>query len=249
MVFDTNQKKVFRKYPDEKSIKLLKEGYCTLQKLFEVNSLHFFNELFTEESLIDGGVLRHVPEALQVDIFESILAKYFEGLASAGAPRFQARISSKQFFEKLASTNYPNEMQALLRKHEKLVSEVLNSLDWSWCHGDLTPDNVIVKASNYKVIDLERCEVMPLLYDVYNLAHNFVMMSGNITPMRRLIKGDYEKHFNVINENIFSFQKKREIVVLVMLVLKATVAWDVYKTKNIALMHKRWSVIEGELSL
>lgn len=242
LIFDYQSECVYRKFASDKQFNLLKEGYPTLAEFYKINKVRFLASNFTEEKLIDGKVLRFASNEKQMLVFDDILQRYNKVLAN-DFTQLPPRIDIQEFFIKASKSNYPKEMLDYLIVERERVEEFLQHCIWTWNHSDLTPDNIIYNEDNYFVIDLERCEIMPVFYDIINFIYTLVVMCNNREALNNYFQGKYDFILKkVLNKHSLDFCDRSAIVVTLMM-LKAVLAWDKDRGSS-KILEKRWKVIE-----
>lgn len=250
LLFDSIDRVIYRKYTDSNQVKNIRKGMSTLEAFYDVNKIDFISEDISKEEYLHGKTLRNVTEEEQLKVFEKIINKYYENLKKENYPRLAPRISSSEFFKKLESTVYPEEMKKILFKHEERVKELVDNFIWTWSHSDLTPDNIIVEGEDHYIIDIERCEPMPVLYDLVNLIFTMIQMCDCFEPYLKFLRG-YHDYLLKKSLRISSLQKwERELILLIMLSLKSIVSWDSELKKDAKETHEnRWFALKDEIDL
>ncbi len=246
LILDDKASWVYRKYTDVNQVNQLKRGHPTIEKFYRVNKVRFINDYVTKEKLINGKVLRKVESSRQIEIFADIINSYYDTLCEGKYEHFVARISTDFFFQQVVKTKYPGEMIAYILSEKDKITELLGSLKWTWNHSDLTPDNIMFDGEQYYIIDTEQCEVMPVLYDIINLIFTFKGMSNNSIPLENYHEGEYDALIKAALEKSAINSSDRKSIVMIMLVLKAVLAWDAeIKKDDIRLLAQRWDAVKS----
>lgn len=246
IILDDKTSRVYRKYTNADQVIQLKKGHSTLEKFYCINKVKFINNHITKEKLISGRTLRKAGIPRQNKVFSDIINKYYNTLYEDKYDQFASRITTELFFQQVPQTNYPEEMIAYILSEKDKITELLKSIKWTWNHSDLTPDNIMLDEEQYHVIDTEQCEVMPVLYDIINLIFTLNGMSNNSLPLESYNKGEYDALIKtaISKSNIEASDRKG--IVMIMLVLKALVAWDAkIKRDDIKLLAQRWDWVKS----
>lgn len=248
LVFDDQGKWVYRKIADDRQFALLKKGYKTLEKLYQINKLEFLDSNFTKEKLINGRILFKENKTEQTVVFESILKRYIAALSGSEFTELEPRIDIDTFIRKVYKTNYPKEMINYIITEKERVSLFLQNCIWTWNHSDLTPDNVLFNEEKYYIIDLERCEVMPVFYDILIFMVILVLLSDNSIPLNNYFNGKYDTIVKRLMGKSEIDSIDRKVILVTALMLKAIVAWDANrKHHEVQLMQNRWDAIKKQV--
>lgn len=249
LVFDDEKKLLYRRFASLEQANKLKEGQETLMKFYRFNQVRFLDKQLTMEKIIQGENLRNNINK-QTKAFNQMTEDYKSLIIKGDFITFCPRINAIELFDKLESTLYPSEMIDYIKGEEIRFKEIYMKLRWSWAHLDLTPDNIIINdKDDIYVIDGEWCDIMPLLYDLIILLVMLVLKSNNFKPINQFLTGTYDSLILKVLEEKFIMTKDREILILIMLVLKGLITWDSKlreKSKKIAL--RRWEVVNKAFS-
>lgn len=234
---------VYRKYSDSKQFERVKKGHFTLELLYNINKVHFLDNCITKERYIKGEPLTYSNHSAQNIVFDNVINNYYDSIINNNIEEFPARIDTEQFFIELNKTLYPQELKSFMFENKEKVKELFRQLKWTWSHGDLTPQNILYNKREYIVMDGERCEILPVFYDIANLMNNYLLMANNENCYINYFRGKYDSLLKSII-GIDEVNNYRKVVLIVMMVLKGTIAWDAeIKRDNAELMTKRWKSI------
>ena len=235
---------VYRKYRDFNQFDKVKKGHSTLEKFYNIAQVVFLSENITKENFVMGKPLTDFDAKIQFCVFEDIVSKYHKAL-EINFEALPARISVDRFLLAAEEVCYPPEMKKYFVSNKDKVYKLFSNLSWVWSHGDLTPQNVLYNGDEYLIIDGERCEILPVFYDIANLMNSYVIMSNTNKAYQNYFAGKYDLLITcVINKSEIN-SDDRKIIILIMLLLKYVVAWDVHVKKNDDdLMCKRWDAIK-----
>ncbi len=248
LIFDDEAKWVFRKYTNTEQVTSLKKGFPSLEKFYQINKVYFIDSHTTKESLLKGITLRKAEPFRQNEIFQDIIDQYQKAIIENKYEHFAPQITSEDFFERLSTTNYPEEMKDYILLEKIRITALLERLKWIWNHCDLSPDNILVTGKQYYLIDSEWCDTMPVLYDIINLLLTLETMSNNIIPIENYFKGKYDVLLKAILNKEDIEYADRTAIFLIMLVLKAILAWDAKrKHNNKKLLYRRWETVKSRI--
>lgn len=148
-----------------------------------------------------------------------------------------------------------------LKSDKKSTIDILKNLNINLCtlannhvldygeQGVLTPDNIIISDIEHIVIDLERCEKLPLFYDVVNLLYTIDIMSQNNDFIDSYFRGKYDSLLMKVIQQKKIEETDRGLVFVIVLFLKSIITWDAKKKFNdTALMKQRWGTIQNKVS-
>lgn len=238
---------VYRKYTDSKQFEQIKEGHTTLEMLFIINKVEIMGNFITKERFIAGKPLTYSNHFVQNQVFDNVIKVYSENITGSHIKEYPARITTEQFFIKLEKTLYPQELKNYVLDNKEKVNKLLDTLKWTWSHSDLTPQNILYANNEYTVMDGERCEILPVFYDIANLMNTYVLMSNNESCYINYFNGKYDCLLQRVI-GIDEISNYRKVILVLMMVLKGTIAWDADIKKGDAnLMIKRWEPIYKHL--
>lgn len=243
LIIIEHNKWVYRKYTDLKQFEQIKEGHSTLETLFNINKVELIDTCFTKEKFVSGKILTYSSHSVQNQVFNEIINVYCKNVISNDIKGYPAGVNAEQFFLKLENTLYPDELKKFVFDNKEKVITLLEAFKWTWAHGDLTPDNILYGDNGYTVMDGERCEILPVFYDIANLMNTYLLMANNENCYINYFRGKYDSLLKSII-GIDEVNNYRKVVLIVMMVLKGTIAWDAeIKRDNAELMTKRWKSI------
>jgi len=245
LLFDYEESILYRKWASKDQVDSVKRGIDTLKHFYNINPVEFFNDTVSKEKLLSGTTLRKASPERLVQVADQIIEKYYNALAEEVYPIFSPRISPDDFIDAAMKTNYPQEMKDFLGRHQDQAIDLLSKLRWTWGHSDLTADNIIVLDNSYYIIDIERCEVLPVGYDLFNLANVLIPMCQNSVQIKNYFKGKNDELFFHWNKTLKVGDSDRILLLIIMIFLKGIVPWD-KKVKGSCpiMLAKRWRNIK-----
>ncbi len=235
---------VYRRYTDTHQFEIVKKGHAFLENYYNISPLQFIDENLTKEKYIEGKLLTEVSIKNQFLVFEKILMHYRNAIKNESDFLIE-RINVESFLKAVDVTSYPQEMKNYIYNNECEFVYLYSNIKWAWSHGDLTPKNIIFNTSSeYRIIDGERCEILPVFYDIANLMNGNSLMCNNDASYEDYFSGKYDDFLGrIINKTKVS-ATDRKVIILIMLIIKSVVAWDSeLKRNDKVLMFRRWNAV------
>ena len=242
--FDFHNNHLYRVYNDEVQFIQHKSGYTTIDKIFKLNKVEFISNNTTKEKLIKGKLLREASSSKQNEVFKDIVERYNNALRKEKFIYNNPRINTETFFDEIFKRDFPADMLKYIEKEKDNIAETFKNIQWIWSHSDLTPDNIMFDNNEYYIIDTERCEVLPAMYDIVNLILT-ITMSNNVNPLESYFDGEYDALVRSVISKKYISKTDRKNLVLIMLVLKSILSWDKFVKKNEGYFSRsRWNVFK-----
>src|SRR5690625_5236604 len=128
LLFDYEEKLLYRQWASKDQVGLVKSGMNTLEYFYNINPVEFFNDTISKEKLLPGTTLRNVSRERQIQVADQIIEKYYNALAEEVYPIFSPRISPDDFIDAAMKTNYPHEMKEFLVTHQDRALDLISRL-------------------------------------------------------------------------------------------------------------------------
>lgn len=194
-IFDFKNKTVYTWRSSELESENIYKSYKLFSKYFSIPSIKIMDDkVGLEEEYINGLTFSQISKSERLNFFFKLVDGYKKLINSSVYERY-AIMRIEDLLSSVEKNSRSRHLLIAVKNRAELVNKILNESVWIWSHGNLHPNNLLIKRDKIYVIDLESICRRPFFYDLFALAVR-EQINGNDALVHAINNGSFDSFFH-----------------------------------------------------